>query len=67
MASPMKILSPQEAARRLGLSLSRIHQFCRKGRLGQRVGGVYVISADELREFSKKPRDPGRPPENRSA
>lgn len=66
MASTLKLLSPQKAAERLGLSLSRIHQFCRKGRLGQRVGGVYVISEDELRQFSKRPRNPGRPPEKRA-
>jgi excisionase family DNA binding protein len=67
MASHMKLLSPQEAAKRLGLSLSRIHQFCRKGRLGQPVGGVYVIPEDELRQFAKKPRNPGRPPEKRQS
>ena len=61
MANSMKLLSPQEAAARLGLSLSRVHQFCQAGRLGQRVGNVYVIAEDDLREFSRQPRNPGRP------
>jgi hypothetical protein len=67
MASTAKLLSPQQAAARLGLSLRRIHQFCKSGRLGQPVGGVYVIPEDDLRKFAKKPRNPGRPAEKRKS
>ena len=64
MANQVKLLSPQEAADKLGVSLSRVHQFCQEGRLGQRVGNVYVIAEDDLREFARKPRNPGRPSDN---
>lgn len=63
MASKEDLLSPQQAAERLGVSLSRIHQFCQDGRLGQRVGGVWIIADSDLREFAKMPRQPGRPAE----
>ena len=64
VATTLKLLTPQQAADRLGLSLRRVHQFLADGRLGQRVGGVYVITEEDLREFQKKPRNPGRPPED---
>jgi excisionase family DNA binding protein len=61
MATEPKLYSPQEAADKLGVSLSRVHQFCRNGRLGTKVGGIYVITDEQLKRFSKQPRDPGRP------
>lgn len=64
VASNLPILSPQEAADELGVSLSRVHQFCQKNRLGQRVGGVWIISREELDEFKRTPRYPGKPREN---
>lgn len=66
VASNLKLVTPQEAANRLGLSLRRIHQFLNEGRLGQRLGGVYVITEDDLRDFSKQPREPGRPASKRA-
>lgn len=67
MAKEPKFLTPQQAAQRLGVSLSRVHQFCRNGRLGTPVGGIYVITEENLREFSRQPRNPGRPSQKRSA
>ena len=66
MASNLKLRTPQEAADKLGVSLRRVHQFLAEGRLGQRLGGVYVITDEDLRDFSKQPRHPGRPADKRA-
>jgi excisionase family DNA binding protein len=66
VASNLKLVTPQEAAERLGVSLRRVHQFLADGRLGQPLGGVYVITEDDLREFAKQPREPGRPSKQRA-
>lgn len=67
LASNLKLLTPQQAADRLGVSLRRVHQFLSDERLGQRVGGVYVITEEDLRQFQRIPRNPGRPSEKQSA
>lgn len=66
VASNMKLRTPQQAADKLGVSLRRVHQFLAEGRLGQRVGGVYVITDEDLRDFAKRPRTPGRPVEKQA-
>jgi len=66
VASNLRLITPQQAADKLGVSLRRVHQFLAEGRLGQPLGGVYVITEDDLREFAKQPRNPGRPPEKRA-
>ena len=48
------LLSTIQAAEYLKLTRRRVQKFCEEGRLGQRVGGRYVISVDELRRFKKK-------------
>jgi excisionase family DNA binding protein len=57
----MNLLSVTEAAARLGLDPRRVRQFCKEGRLGQRVGGRWVIFEDELEAFAAKPRPQGYP------
>ena len=59
--STLDLLSPEEAAIVVGVSTRRIHQFCKEGRLGQRVGGVYVIPRKDAVKFAKKPRPTGQP------
>lgn len=59
--STLPLLSVFEASKALGVSAVRIGQFCRAGRIGQKVGGRWVISRDELRQFAKIPRNPGKP------
>lgn len=66
VASNLKLVTPQEAARKLGVSLRRVHQFLSEGRLGQPLGGVYVITEDDLKDFAKQPREPGRPTKKRA-
>lgn len=52
-------MSINEAAERLGLTPQRVRQFCREGRLGQRVGRQWVITEEELEAFQKLPRHAG--------
>jgi len=58
--STLPLLSPRQAAEEMGLSLSRIKQFCAEGRIGQRVGKRWVILRDELEQFQKIPRPHGK-------
>jgi excisionase family DNA binding protein len=60
-----RMMSVAEAAEELGLSVRRVRDLCRQSRLGHQVGRAYVITAEELREFKKKPRRPGRPRESK--
>lgn len=52
-------MTVKEAAEELGLTPQRVRQFCREGRLGQRLGREWVITREELEEFKKIPRKPG--------
>lgn len=60
--STMPLVSVEEAAAKLKVSIRRVQKLCEDGRIGQKVGNIYVIPEDELRAFSKVPRKPGRPP-----
>ncbi len=54
--------SVREAARALGVSRGRIHQFVCEGRLrGERIGNVVVFRESEIERFRRIPRNPGRP------
>ena len=46
-------LTTMEAAERLGVCQSRIGQFCRAGRLGQRIGRNWAITVAQCDKFSK--------------
>lgn len=59
--SAIPLVSVEEAAEKLKLSVRRVQQLCEGKRLGQKVGQVYVIPENELKAFAKKPRNPGRP------
>jgi excisionase family DNA binding protein len=59
--STMNLLSTAEAADYLGLSETRVRQLCARGAIGAKVGGRYIISQDELRQFAKIPRPVGNP------
>ena len=60
-ATMSDLMSIDEAAKFLGVSAIRVNQFCNDGRLGEKVGNTWIIRRSELVEFSKKPRNPGRP------
>lgn len=59
----MTLLSPTEAARRLGISRKRIYQFIAEDRIAveQVVGGGIAIDECEVERFAALPRPPGRP------
>lgn len=52
----------QTAAKILGVSEERVRKLCQAGRLGEKIAGVWIIREDELREYLKIRRGPGRPP-----
>ena len=58
-------LNTTQAAELLGVSVSRIEQHCRKGRLGYtyaRFGYAWVITLAEIKEFKRIGKLPaGRP------
>jgi excisionase family DNA binding protein len=56
-----KLLTPKEAAERLGVSLRRAQKLCKDGRLGFRVGNRYVIPESSLVAFQSIARKVGRP------
>ena len=62
----MELLSPEQAAKELRLTPRRVRQFCKQGRIGQRVGGRYVITRRELNAFLSAPRPTGRPQKEKS-
>lgn len=59
--STLNLLTCEDAAVQLGISPDRVRQFCREGRLGQRLGDRWVIPVDEVKQFSQIPRKTGRP------
>ena len=61
--STLNLLNVDKAAQELDLSPARVRRLCLEGRLGQKVGGRWVVPEDELRMFAQIPRRPGRPPE----
>jgi hypothetical protein len=65
MRKPTKIngeiwLTTSDASAVLGVSAERVRQYCRAGRLGQRIGRNYLIRQSDARKFSPLPT--GRPP-----
>lgn len=64
--STLDLLNVTQAAEVLGVSSERVGQFCREGRLGQKVGDRWVIPRDELLQFARIPRRRGRPVASKS-
>jgi len=57
-----KLYTAEQAARILKISARRVRKLCSEGRLGRRFGGrAYMITAEELEEFKKIPREVGNP------
>jgi excisionase family DNA binding protein len=55
------LISTKQAAERLGISMLRIQQLIRAGRLrAQKIGRDYVIDSADLDQVAE--RRPGRPP-----
>jgi excisionase family DNA binding protein len=57
----MKLISSAEAAKKLGVHVTRVQVLIRQGRLpAKQIGGSYVIDEEDLHLV--KDRKPGRPP-----
>ncbi len=61
MSTTHDVLSVPQAAIVLGVSETRVAKFCREGRIGQRVGGRWIIDHEELAEFAAIERPTGNP------
>ena len=59
MSTEPKIYTVSQAAQRLDLSAVRVRQFCQEGRIGRKLGNLWVIEDNELRRFAAKKRIPG--------
>lgn len=55
------ILDTAQVAGLLGLSVVRVQQFCRQGRIGTMVGGRYLITRREVACFARIARPAGNP------
>jgi len=56
------LLTVPQAATALCLSDVRVRQLCQEGRLGRKVGSLYIIGESEIKAFAKQKRPPGRKP-----
>ncbi len=56
----VRFLTTKQAAKMLGLDISRVRCFCEEGRLGQKIGRNWAITESELEKFKTIPRTPGR-------
>lgn len=59
--STMNVLTTAQAARKLGVCEQRVRKLCAEGRIGQKVADRWIIPADELEQFKRIPRNPGKP------
>ncbi len=55
------LLTVREVAAELGLSEHRVREYCREGRLGQKIGRQWLITRAQLEAFKKIPRKHGAP------
>ena len=56
-----EFLTTPQAARRLGISKIWLQKLAQAGRVGRKVGGRYLFTAQELEAFSKLERKVGNP------
>lgn len=61
LLSLIDLLTPEQVANELNLSSTLIRRYCRQGRLGQKLGGRYLITRQELDKFKAIPRKVGKP------
>lgn len=55
------LFTPEQAADLLGISPALVRRYCRQRRLGQHIGGRWLISPDDLARFQAEPRKAGNP------
>lgn len=59
-----KLLTTAEAAAYLEISEIRVRQLANDGRIGQKIGRDWLFPLEQLEEFAREPRAPGRPPKS---
>jgi hypothetical protein len=59
MITEPKIYTVSQAAQRLDLSAVRVRQFCQEGRIGRKLGNLWVIDSNELQRFARQKRPVG--------
>lgn len=57
-------MTVSQVAERLGISEKRVREYCRQGRLGEKVGRQWIITEDDFERFLAEDYtgEPGRPP-----
>ena len=56
------LISPSDAAKIIGVTKRRVNQLCVEGKLGFRIGRVFMVPKEQARKFKRPPI--GRPPKN---
>lgn len=57
----INLLTPEQAAELLKLQPRMVRRYCQRGQLGQKIGGRYLITPEQVEEFREtkpKPRGP---------
>lgn len=62
-----KYYTYKQASERLGISYRLVQKYVYEGRLGKHLPTGYIITEDDLTEFEKINRSPGRPPKDKSS
>lgn len=58
----------EQAAKALRMKVDTVRRYVHRGLIRAGVlGGIYLISEDELEKFRNTPRTPGRPPQKKTA
>jgi excisionase family DNA binding protein len=66
MSGKMAVLTTQEAAAALGVTVGRIHAMIRQGLLpAQKFGRDWMIESAAVEQLKKKRRPAGRPPKKK--
>jgi excisionase family DNA binding protein len=47
----VEMLTPAQAAKKMGLNVQTVREWCRAGKLGVRTGGRWLISPDEVKQY----------------
>ncbi len=59
-------MSVEEAANILGITPERVRKLCQQGRFGTKFSGVWLITREEIAEYQRTRRRPGRPRKSES-
>lgn len=61
---PEGTITVAQAAKKIGISSSRVRQLCNEHDIGSKSGQTRYLTLDDLRELKAIPRKPGRPRTN---